>query len=274
MSLIECVPNVSEGRRQDVINACAGAIHGDDVTLLDVSSDPTHNRSVFTFAGEAAGLQPAVLALFEVALERIDLRRHDGVHPRIGAVDVVPFVPLDGSSLPEAVAARDAFAVWAATELGLPCFHYGPERRLPDVRRRAFVDLDPDAGPDEPDPTAGACAVGARLVLVAYNLWLQAPDLDLARRVAGAVRGPDVRALGLAVGDAVQVSLNLVTPDAVGPGAVWDLVAAQAPVARAELVGLVPRAVLEHEPAERWEQLDLDPTRTIEARLAARGAGA
>jgi glutamate formiminotransferase / 5-formyltetrahydrofolate cyclo-ligase len=261
--VLECVVNTSEGRDGAVLDALAGAAGAD---LLDLHSDPHHHRSVLTLAGVEAPRRVA-----RVAVDRIDLHRHEGVHPRIGAVDVVPFVPLDGSSLADAVRARDAFGAWAAAELGVPCFHYGPERSLPEVRRRAFVDLRPDAGPDEPHPTAGACAVGARTVLVAYNLWLEAPDLDLARRVAAAVRGPSVRALGLAAGDAVQVSLNLVAPEVTGPGAAWDLVAALAPVARAELVGLVPRAVLDREPAARWGQLDLDPARTIEARLSARG---
>ena len=265
-SVLECVLNVSEGRDRSVLDALTGAAGGD---LLDLHTDPHHHRSVLTLAGVEAPRRVA-----RVAVDRIDLRRHEGVHPRIGAVDVVPFVPLAGSSPADAVTARDAFGAWAASELGVPCFHYGPERSLPEVRRRAFVDLRPDAGPDEPHPTAGACAVGARPVLVAYNLWLRSPDLDLARRVAAAVRGPSIRALGLAVGDLVQVSLNLVAPDAVGPGAAWDLVAALAPIARAELVGLVPRSVLDREPAARWEQLDLGPERTIEARLAARGVNA
>jgi glutamate formiminotransferase len=261
--VLECVLNVSEGRDRSVLDALARAAGHD---LLDLHSDPHHHRSVLTLAGVEAPRR-----VTRIAVDRIDLRDHDGVHPRIGAVDVVPFVPLNGSSLTDAVTTRDAFAEWAATELGVPCFHYGPERTLPEVRRRAFVDLRPDVGPDAPHPTAGACAVGARPMLVAYNLWLEAADLDLARRVAAAVRGPSIRALGLAVGDGVQVSLNLVSPDLVGPGAAWDLVAALAPIARAELVGLVPRAVLDREPAARWERLDLDPERTIEARLAARG---
>ena len=143
------------------------------------------------------------------------------------------------------MAARDSFASWAGAELGLPCFLYGPERTLPEVRRGAFSVLSPDAGPSDPHPTAGACAVGARRPLVAYNLWLESAGLDVARAIARSLRGPAVRALGLPVGDSVQVSMNLVDPLVVGPADVYDQVAAIARIARAELVGLVPRAVLD-----------------------------
>ncbi len=153
----------------------------------------------------------------------------------------------------------------------MPCFAYGPERTLPDVRRHAFRDLAPTTGPERPHPSAGAMAVGARPVLVAYNLWLAEPDLALAREVARELRSPQVRTLGLAVGDEVQVSMNLVDPLAVGPADVWDAVAARTGIARAELVGLVPRAVLDDVEPARWERLDLASERTIEARLAAVG---
>lgn len=260
--MLECVVNVSEGRDGEVVAALAAAAGGD---LLDVHSDPDHNRSVLTLVGEDA---PRAVA--RAALERLDLRRHAGAHPRIGVLDVVPFVPLGDTPMSAAIAARDEFAVWAGDELDLPCFLYGPERSLPDVRRGAFTTLTPDTGPSSPHPSAGAAAVGARRLLVAYNLWLSEPDLDLARRVAAAIRRPAVRALGLAVGDHVQVSMNLVDPTDVGPAAVWDLVADQAPIARAELVGLVPAAVLQGTAPERWVQLDLAPDRTIEARLSGR----
>ena len=190
-----------------------------------------------------------------------------GAHPRLGVVDVVPFAPLSGSALTDAVAARDRFAGWAAAELGLPCFVYGPERSLPDVRRAAFSTLVPDAGPPVAHPTAGAVCVGARPVLVAYNVWLTG-GLAEARRVAAAVRGPYVRALGLDVGGRAQVSMNLVDPFVVGPEAAYDTVAAHAAVEGAELVGLVPEDVVATVGRRRWAELDLDPSRTIEARLA------
>jgi len=260
--MLECVVNVSEGRDQGVLDDLAAACGRD---LLDRHVDPDHHRSVFTLVGETA---PRALAAAAVA--RLDLRAHAGVHPRLGVVDVVPFVPLAGASLADAVAARDAFAEWAGAELGVPCFRYGPERTLPEVRRRAFVDVAPDTGPTAPHPTAGATCVGARPFLVAYNVWLAEPDLDQARAVATAVRSPAVRALGLRCGARVQVSMNLVDPAVVGPAAAFDAVAAQVPVAGAELVGLVPAAVLAGVPPARYAELDIGPDRTIEARLAAR----
>lgn len=259
--VLECVVNVSEGRRRPVVDALAGAVAPTD--LLDVHSCAHHNRSVLTLVGE-----DAPRALTRAAVEHLDLRTHDGVHPRIGVVDVVPFVPLGDATLADALAARDRFATWAGEELGLPCFRYGPERSLPEVRRHAFEALEPDTGPSRPHPRAGGVAVGARSLLVAYNLWLAVPDLELARRIARDLRSPAVRALGLAVGDEVQVSMNLVDPLVTGPADVWDEVVRHAPIARAELVGLVPAAVLDRTAPHRWAELDLSPDVTIEQRLA------
>ncbi|HVE47268.1 MAG TPA: hypothetical protein VNA57_11050 [Acidimicrobiales bacterium] len=265
--MLECVVNVSEGRDDGVIEALRRAAGRQ---LLDLHSDRSHHRSVLTMAGP--DLEEAVRRVAAQAVSAIDLGAHQGVHPRLGAVDVVPFVPLAGASLPDAVAARDRFAEWAAAELSLPCFLYGPERSLPDIRRSAFSGLMPDTGPPHPHPTAGACAAGARLLLVAYNLWL-APGIGVerAREVARAVRAPALRALGLQVEGGAQVSCNLVDPLAMGPEAAYDAVAALAPVARAELVGLVPEAVVSAVPAGRWADLDLSPSRTIEARLGKAG---
>jgi glutamate formiminotransferase len=261
--LLECVLNVSEGRDLAVLAQLGGAAGAD---LLDVHTDPDHHRSVLTLLGEQAPR-----AVTTRAMELIDLREHHGVHPRFGAVDVVPFVPLDGSVMADAIRARDDFARWAASTLDLPCFLYGPDRTLPEVRRRAFLDLAPDLGPATPDATAGAVAVGARPVLVAYNLWLAEPDLARAKVVAATVRSARLRTLGLAVGPDVMVSCNLIEPRSVGPAQAWDAVAEHVEVARAELVGLVPAAVLEATPEARWGQLDLAPERTIEARVAAAG---
>ena len=258
--MLECVVNVSEGADAVRVARIAAAAGG---ALLDVHADAHHNRSVLTLVGEEA---PRRVAAEAVAL--LDLGEHTGVHPRIGVVDVVPFVPLTGSTMADAEAARDRFLAWAAAELALPGFAYGRERTLPEVRRRAFRDLAPDAGPSSPHPTAGAVAVGAREVLVAWNVWLAQPDLERARQVAAAVRGPHLRALGLAVGDRVQVSMNLISPLVVGPAEAWDAVTAHEAAAGAELVGLVPASVLDRTDPERWSQLDLDVERTIEARLA------
>jgi glutamate formiminotransferase len=242
--MLECVVNVSEGRDPVVLAELAQAAGPD---LLDRHADRDHHRSVFTLVGMAA---PRRLAA--AALERLNLRPPPGVHTRLG------------------VAARDAFAAWLADEFAVPCFVYGPERSLPEVRRHAFGSLAPDVGPPTPHPTAGACCVGARPVMVAYNVWLAEPDLARAREIAAAVRSPTVRALGLSCGDRVQVSMNLVAPEVTGPAEAYDAVAAGARVAGAELVGLVPAAVLDHIPPSRWRELDLDPDRTIEARLAFR----
>ncbi len=270
--VLECVVNVSEGRDADVLAAVAAAA---GPALLDVHTDPHHHRSVFTLAGPV--VEEAARALVAEAVARIDLRHHAGVHPRLGAADVVPFVPLPGSSMADARRARDDLARWAGADLGVPCFLYGPERALPDVRREAFRTLAPDTGPAEPHPTAGACAVGARPVLVAYNVWL-APGAGVgeARRVAKAVRSNLVRALGLDVGGRAQVSCNLVDPLATGPADAYDAVTRMAAgagvrVDGAELVGLLPCAVLDRVDAARWAELGLGPERTIEARLEQAG---
>lgn len=272
---LECVVNVSEGRDESLLSDLA-AVCGRP--LLDLHSDPHHHRSVFTLSGRRSEVEESARALATAVVEKVDVSSHRGVHPRIGALDVVPFVNLavagsdlvDGDDAP-ALQARDRFAGWAGETLGLPCFLYGPSRTLPEVRRLAWRGLLPSSGPAAPHPTAGAAAVGARRALVAYNLWLGSDDLTLARRIAAALRGPHVRTLALQVGSSVQVSCNLIDPWIVGPGAVFDAVASQAAISRSELVGLVPRGVLRAEPPHRWEELDLDPSRTIEARLQLAG---
>jgi glutamate formiminotransferase len=271
--LLECVVNVSEGRRPDVVAELASAAGR---SLLDVHRDGDHNRSVLTLAGRREVLTADVQALATATVARLDLRCHEGAHPRIGVLDVVPWVALSGwpvESGPRAgaVDARNAFAAWAGAVLALPCFLYGEARSLPDIRRQAWTALAPTTGPLFPHPTAGAAAVGARPVLVAYNLWLAGADVERARRLAVGLRGPAVRALGLQVGAGVQVSCNLIDPEAVGPAAVFDAVASQAGVERAELVGLLPARVLGAIPAHRWAELDVDWSRTIEARLEQAG---
>jgi glutamate formiminotransferase len=261
--MLECVINISEGRRLDALEVIARAAGRE---LLDVHTDADHHRSVFTLAGEEAARAVTLASILA-----LDITDHQGAHPRLGVVDVVPFVPLGSAPLDDALRARDEFAAWLGNDLGIPCFLYGPERTLPAVRRGAFVDLAPDTGPPHPHPTAGACVVGARPVLVAYNLWLADPDLELARRLAREVRSDSVRALGLAVGSEVQVSMNLIEPLVTGPAAVYDAVASSAVIARAELVGLLPAAVLESIDRRRWSALDLASDRAIESRLEAHG---
>ena len=260
--MIECVINISEGRDLDLVEEIA-LVAGSD--LLDVHCDADHNRSVITVVGATA--PPAVI---RHAVQRLDLRTHTGVHPRIGVVDVVPFVPLADSTYDDALRTRDAMSSWIANELQIPVFLYGPERTLPDIRRGAFTVLQPDLGPHQPHPPAGAVAVGARELMLAWNLWLSEPDLDLAKSIASSIRGPCVRALGLQVGDEVQVSMNLVAPLTFGPAEVYDRVASLAGIARAELVGLAPQSVLNAVDEKRWEQLNLSVETTIESRLQRR----
>jgi glutamate formiminotransferase / 5-formyltetrahydrofolate cyclo-ligase len=275
---IECVVNISEGRDTSVIDAIASAA---GPALLDVHTDPDHHRSVLTLGGSAPDVVNASRAVVEEACTQIDMRVHRGVHPRLGAADVVPFVALDGG-LDEAVSLRDDFARWAGPHLQLPCFVYGPERTLPTVRRQAFRSLDPDTGPKAPHPTAGASAVGARPVLVAYNVWVTGPDNDqasaltLARLVARTIRGSALLSLGLPVGKGAQVSCNLIDPHTLGPAQAYDVIARAVTqlggsVVRAELVGLVPAAVLAGIPVHRHRELDLSQDRTIEARLQSIG---
>jgi glutamate formiminotransferase len=282
----ECVINISEGRDRHVIDAVAAAA-GD--RLLDVHTDPVHHRSVLTLAGALTEVESAARRVAEAAVGTIDLTTHQGVHPRLGAVDVVPFVPLvapDGTATPfeAVVAARDAFANWAGTELDVPCFLYGPGRSLPEIRRGAFTTLAPGSGPASPHPTAGATAVGARTVLIAYNVWIgpaagsDATDVDVvavARRLAGHIRRPGLRTLGLAVDGAAQVSCNVVDPARVTLAEVYDAVATGAAihdckVFRGELVGLLPRSALAAVPETRWPTLGLRAEDAIEYRLGTR----
>jgi glutamate formiminotransferase len=257
--VLECVVNVSEGQDASLLDRLSEA----SGSVLDRHADRDHHRSVFTLTGTDAPRQLTASAFAE-----LDLRRHHGVHPRFGVVDVVPFVPLWGTTMAEALMARDNFAEWAASTYAVPCFLYGPQRSLPEVRREAFSSLAPDRGPGQPHPRFGAIAVGARHALVAYNLWLDANDLDLARSIAAGLRSETVRVLALRVDGRVQVSCNLVEPNRTRPDHVYDAVARLAPIERAELVGLVPASVLVAIDHRRWAQLDVSPNRTIEARVA------
>jgi len=257
--VLECVVNVSEGRNRDVLVQLASSVSGD---VLDVHTDHDHNRSVFTLVGEDA---PRRLARTAIAV--MDINDHSGVHPRLGVVDVVPFVPLEGSTWTDAVTARNDFAQWADQELHVPCFLYGDERTLPDIRRGAWNQLQPDTGPRTPHSTAGAMCVGARQPLIAYNLWLEGVDLAATKKIAASVRTSTIRTLGLQVGNFTQVSINLVSPDVSNPAHAFDAVQQYADIHHAELVGLLPREVLFSIPEGRWESLDLVEEKTIEWRL-------
>jgi glutamate formiminotransferase len=274
--VLECVVNVSEGRDRSVLAILSRAAGR---CLLDVHSDPDHHRSVFTLGGPEAQVEAGVRDLARQAVSLLDLSHHLGVHPRIGVLDVVPWVALIGPPFQDspppdgpvqARRARDRFAAWAGKELGLPVFLYGPDRSLPEVRKGAWRSLVPDVGPRSPHPTAGAVAVGYRPLLVAYNLWLRGANLTQAKVVAAQIRCQELRALGLQVGGNVQVSCNLLAPGLLGPAEAWKKVAALAEIERAELVGLIPETVLQATPRARWHQLDLSYERTIEARTAGR----
>ena len=256
--------NISEGRDATVIARIARAAGG---SLLDLHSDFHHHRTVLTLGGE--DVPDAVRAVAAEAISMLDLAPHNGVHPRVGVLDVVPFVPYGRSPMTEALRARDEFAEWAGVELALPVFKYGPERSLPDIRRGAFSTISPDEGPTSPHPTAGACCVGARSALVAWNVWLAYESLTRAKAVVSELRRQmaGIRALALDVGGVAQVSCNLIEPLTTGPHQVYDFVSERAAVERCELVGLVPREVLRSIPQGRWPQLDLSVEQTLEFRL-------
>ena len=270
--MFECVINVSEGRDLAVLDALADA---SGASLRDRNHDAFHHRAVFTLINDRAALRADARSLIAAGLERIDLRRHAGVHPRFGAVDVVPFVALGDEDPAEACALRDDTAHWIATEFATPVYRYGPlangtSRSLPEVRHGARHGLAPDEGP-EATASRGDVAVGCRPILVAWNLWLRGVSIDEARAIARLVRGPAVRALAFDLGDRVQVSCNLIDPSALGPSSVYDVVEANlssGSIERAELVGLIPGSLLEREDPARWRQLGIGPEVTIESRLA------
>jgi glutamate formiminotransferase / 5-formyltetrahydrofolate cyclo-ligase len=271
VALYEIVPNISEGRDARIVDAAVAAVEGSGARLLHRTSDAVHHRSVLTVAGQGEHVLAAALALAGVALERIDLRTHRGVHPRIGALDVLPFVPLAGASLEGAIelAHRAGAAIWK--RYGVPSFYYGaaarsPQRHLlPDVRRGQFEGLDarftdPAWRPDEGDvarhPSAGAIAIGARDVLIAFNVELASGDLAAAKAIARAVRERDgglttLRALAFRLdAQRVQISLNVTDYRATPLARIVELIRALAHergigVARSELIGLVPRAAIE-----------------------------
>jgi glutamate formiminotransferase len=271
MTLVECVPNFSEGRRPEVIAAIVAAIaEVDGVQVLDQQSDATHNRCVITFVGSEAAAAQAAFGGIAAAARLIDLTGHQGAHPRFGAADVVPFVPLREADMPVCIAAARALAVRVARELKIPAYLYedaarrAEHRDLVDVRRGEFEGLreaiatDPERAPDEGPrrlhPTAGAVAIGARLPLIAYNVNLESRDLELAREIAVAICErdggfPKVKALGLALDDCVQVSMNLVDYRITSMLTVFEEIAFRAglrgvEVRESEVVGLLPEAAL------------------------------
>jgi len=297
MRWLECVPNVSEGRDPAVVERLADALASTPgVALLDVHRDGVHHRAVFTCIGEAAALQAGIVRLVGAAIDAIDLRQHHGAHPRIGAVDVVPFVPISASTMDDAIAAARATAAAVAATHQVPVLLYehaatAPHRRrLEHVRRGQFEGLPtklrqpdwrPDAGPDQPHPTAGAIAMGARRLLVAWNINLATDRLDVATAVARAIREsngglPAVKAMGLALPDRglVQVSMNLVDVDVTPMHVVYEAVEREAArhgvaIAESELIGLVPAAAVGAVAADRLRLSGWQASRVLDTRLVA-----
>ena len=296
--VVECVPNFSEGRRKEVVDAIADAARGvEGVTVLDVELDPNHNRSVLTFVGPPEAAAEAAFRTAKKASELIDMNVHRGEHPRIGALDVLPFVPIAGVTMEDCVRLARETGKRIADELGIPVYLYEaaatrPDRKaLPNLRKgeyeglRAEIRTNPDRVPDfgrpEMHPTAGACVVGARPPLIAYNVNLGTTDVKVAKRIAKLVRErdgglPAVRALGFELKDRglVQVSMNLVDYKVTSIEKAFDAVSAHAaesgvPVVASEIVGLVPQDALPPNPVARLRLENFTAHQILENRLAA-----
>jgi len=301
MAIIECVPNISEGRRADVVATITNALTRiAGVRVLDVQSDASHHRSVLTLAGEPRPLKEAVLKLFEHAVGAIDLRIHKGEHPRLGAVDVVPFIPIEGATMEECVALAREVAQEVATRFDLPVYLYedaasSPGRRnLEDIRRGEFEGLaakmqqpewKPDFGPSHPHASAGATVIGARMPLIAYNINLATDRLDVAKKIAAGIRMSSggyryVKAMGIALEDrgVVQVSMNLTNYEKTPMFRVFETVKREAArygvnILESEIVGLVPSAAL-MQAAEFYLQLaGFSAQQVLENKLRAKGSG-
>lgn len=295
--VVECVPNFSDGRRPEVVDAIVAAAAGvPGVQVLDRSSDASHNRSVITLVGSGEDLVEAAVRMARTAAGRIDLREHSGEHPRMGATDVIPFVPVSGVTMERCVELARACGQRLGDELGIPVFLYEhaatrPERRnLADVREGQFEGLRerigsdptrvPDFGPARIHPSAGATAVGARKFLIAYNVNLASNDVKLAKRIAKAIREKDggfkcVKAMGfhLADRDLAQVSMNMTDYETTSLLTVYEAIARLAGEAgvqplESELVGLAPAAALPGDVAQRIRLRDFDPGAQIIERRA------
>lgn len=268
-ALIECVPNFSEGRNKATIEQIVSAIAQHPVEILDYSSDPDHNRSVVTFVGHPDAVTDAMFSGVKRASQLIDMNKHDGVHPRIGAADVIPFIPLRNFSLEDCLILVQSFAKRVGSELSIPVYLYEdsatrPERKnLAYVRKHQFEQLkttivsDPDREPDfgpKQLSSAGASAIGVRKILIAFNIFLKTDDVDVARDIALKIRAssgglPEVKALGLLVDGQAQVSINLIDYRQTTLFSIMDKVQKYAQafgvsVARSELIGMLPEKAL------------------------------
>jgi len=286
--LIECVPNFSEGHDAATLRAIEAAIASTaGVVVLRAEMDPDHNRAVITFAGKPDAVAEGALRAITKAVERIDLRRHKGVHPRIGAADVVPFAPLDGATLADCIeiAHRTGVAVWE--RLGVPVYFYEAAARSPDrvalenCRRGGFESpkLSPDIGGPALHPSAGACLFGARNLLIAFNINLDTADIEIARSIARKIRAssgglPFVKAMGVSLASRglAQVSMNLTNFEKTGLDQVYNAVRTEAhsmgvSIAGIEGVGLVPRKAIELAGARDPWWKNFDPELILENRL-------
>ena len=292
--VLEAVPNFSEGKDLGWVRALVDVIAGSDVEVLDWSADRDHNRSVVTFIGDPASVEAAAIAAAGFALERLDLRTHHGVHPRVGILDVLPFVPLQGLTLADAVASAHRVGA-ALAGLGIPVYFYGrasspPGRRLGDLRRGGFEALregfpvgrvpDLPAGRTAAHPTAGVTCVGARGVLLAWNVYLEGVGLERVRELAGTLREkgggfPSLRALAfqLASDGRVQLSMNLEDLSVTSPFDVFRAIERQVAewggrVAGTEVIGMIPDPLVLPAAADRLHLLEESPSRLLSHRLA------
>jgi glutamate formiminotransferase len=293
--LVECVPNFSEGRRPEVVKAIADeACVTAGVKVMDCSSDADHNRTVLTFVGEPAAAKQAAFACCAKAAELIDMEKHKGGHPRIGATDVIPFIPLSGVDMAECVALAHELGKEIAEKLSIPVFFYEAAARrssmkaLPDVRKGEYEGLKeaiktperaPDEGPSAMHPTAGATVVGARRFLVAFNINLGTTDVDIAKKIAQTIRAAkggfvNCRAMGLMLEDRgiAQVSINMTDHTQTPLHRVFETVKSEASrygvnVTGSEIVGLTPMQALLDSAAFYLRLEDFKLEQVLEARL-------
>ena len=285
--MLECVPNFSEGRNPEIVRAIADAIaQTPEVLLLGWESDADHNRSVMTFAGPPNAVVEAAVRGAGKAAERIDLSAHQGVHPRVGAADVIPFVPLDGTSMEEAVAVAHQAGEEIWGRHGIPVYFYEHaarsvgRKRLEKVRRKEFDGAPPDVGNLAEHPKAGASMVGARGFLIAYNVQLATRDAAVAQAIARTIREssggfPHVKAMGLylASRDCAQVSMNLTNFEQTPMDRVWETIASEArkhatEATAGEIIGFIPRRAYEMAPEFFHHAENFSEARILEARIA------
>lgn len=296
--LIECVPNFSEGRNPETVRLIVESIAAvESACVLDTHIDPDHHRSVITFVASPENIVAAAVNAVRRASELIDMREHRGEHPRLGATDVLPFVPVQGVTMDDCVRAAHEAGEIIARELSIPVYYYEhaalrPERvNLEDVRRGALellreqITTNPDRAPDAGlalvHDSAGAIAVGARPILIAFNVILRSSDIDIARQIARKIRArtgglPFLKALGfrLHTRGLVQVSMNLVNYEVTGMGAAYDAIQREADVMgveieSAEIVGLVPRNALDREAAYFSKLENFSEAKILEHQIAA-----